>query len=127
MGGSAFGLLWTGAVSVAAKNPNVMAVSLISAVHLAWTAFQKNIPTSFWFGLPSRIWLRYLPVWHAWGLMSLLQHLRLFTVVRASEQVRMNMGYMHEPVKQFAPTWRCMGFLRNSLGWRIAVMRTYRG
>jgi len=79
--------------------------------------------------LPSKILLVSLQVLHAWDLMF-CYNICSFCILRAGEKVRMNMGYMQEPVKLVAlASGFALGFLGNShFGIEdIAIMRAIPG
>ena len=117
--------------SIAAENPNVMAVSADLGRSSGLDRFSKEYPDQF---LNSGIAEQNMGGVSAglarMGFDVFASTFAPFASMRASEQVRMNMGYMHEPVKLVAlGSGLAMGFLGNShYGLEdLAVMRAIPG
>ena len=112
---------------IAAKNPNVMAVSADLGRSSGLDRFSKEYPAQFLnSGIAEQNMVGVSAGLARMGFDVFASTFAPFASMRASEQVRMNMGYMHEPVKLVAlGSGLAMGFLGNShYGLEdLAVMR----
>ena len=107
---------------IAAANPNVMAVSADLGRSSGLDRFSKEYPEQFLnAGIAEQNMVGVSAGLARMGFDVFASTFAPFASMRASEQVRMNMGYMHEPVKLVAlGSGLAMGFLGNShYGWRI--------
>lgn len=116
---------------IAAKNPNVMAVSADLGRSSGLDRFSKEYPDQFLnSGIAEQNMVGVSAGMARMGFDVFASTFAPFASMRASEQVRMNMGYMHEPVKLVAlGSGLAMGFLGNShYGLEdLAVMRAIPG
>ena len=116
---------------IAAANPNVMAVSADLGRSSGLDRFSKEYPEQFLnSGLAEQNMVGVSAGLARMGFDVFASTFAPFASMRASEQVRMNMGYMHEPVKLVAlGSGLAMGFLGNShYGLEdLAVMRAIPG
>ena len=117
--------------SIAAENPNVMAVSADLGRSSGLDRFSKEYPDQFLnSGIAEQNMVGVSAGLARMGFDVFASTFAPFASMRASEQVRMNMGYMHEPVKLVAlGSGLAMGFLGNShYGLEdLAVMRAIPG
>lgn len=115
----------------AAENPNVMALSADLGRSSGLDRFSKEYPDQFInTGIAEQNMVGMAAGLARMGFDVFASTFAPFASMRASEQVRMNMGYMHEPVKLVAlGSGLAMAFLGNShFGLEdIAVMRTVPG
>ena len=125
------GLLWQALSDIAAANPNVMAVSADLGRSSGLDRFSKEYPDQFLnSGIAEQNMVGVSAGLARMGFDVFASTFAPFASMRASEQVRMNMGYMHEPVKLVAlGSGLAMGFLGNShYGLEdLAVMRAIPG
>ena len=116
---------------IAAANPNVMAVSADLGRSSGLDRFSKEYPEQFLnSGIAEQNMVGVSAGLARMGFDVFASTFAPFASMRASEQVRMNMGYMHEPVKLVAlGSGLAMGFLGNShYGLEdLAVMRAIPG
>lgn len=116
---------------IAAENPNVMAVSADLGRSSGLDRFSKEYPNQFLnSGIAEQNMVGVSAGLARMGFDVFASTFAPFASMRASEQVRMNMGYMHEPVKLVAlGSGLAMGFLGNShYGLEdLAVMRAIPG
>ena len=116
---------------IAAANPNVMAVSADLGRSSGLDRFSKEYPDQFLnSGIAEQNMVGVSAGLARMGFDVFASTFAPFASMRASEQVRMNMGYMHEPVKLVAlGSGLAMGFLGNShYGLEdLAVMRAIPG
>ena len=116
---------------LAAENPNVMAVSADLGRSSGLDRFSKEYPNQFLnAGIAEQNMVGVSAGLARMGFDVFASTFAPFASMRASEQVRMNMGYMHEPVKLVAlGSGLAMGFLGNShYGLEdLAVMRAIPG
>ena len=116
---------------IAAANPNVMAVSADLGRSSGLDRFSKEYPKQFLnSGIAEQNMVGVSAGLARMGFDVFASTFAPFASMRASEQVRMNMGYMHEPVKLVAlGSGLAMGFLGNShYGLEdLAVMRAIPG
>ena len=116
---------------IAAENPNVMAVSADLGRSSGLDRFSKEYPAQFLnSGIAEQNMVGVSAGLARMGFDVFASTFAPFASMRASEQVRMNMGYMHEPVKLVAlGSGLAMGFLGNShYGLEdLAVMRAIPG
>ena len=116
---------------IAAANPNVMAVSADLGRSSGLDRFSKEYPEQFLnAGIAEQNMVGVSAGLARMGFDVFASTFAPFASMRASEQVRMNMGYMHEPVKLVAlGSGLAMGFLGNShYGLEdLAVMRVIPG
>ena len=116
---------------IAAENPNVMAVSADLGRSSGLDRFSKEYPDQFLnSGIAEQNMVGVSAGLARMGFDVFASTFAPFASMRASEQVRMNMGYMHEPVKLVAlGSGLAMGFLGNShYGLEdLAVMRAIPG
>lgn len=116
---------------IAAANPNVMAVSADLGRSSGLDRFSKEYPEQFLnSGIAEQNMVGVSAGLARMGFDVFASTFTPFASMRASEQVRMNMGYMHEPVKLVAlGSGLAMGFLGNShYGLEdLAVMRAIPG
>lgn len=112
---------------IAAENPNVIAVSADLGRSSGLDRFSKEYPDQFLnSGIAEQNMVGVSAGLARMGFDVFASTFAPFASMRASEQVRMNMGYMHEPVKLVAlGSGLAMGFLGNShYGLEdLAVMR----
>ena len=116
--------------SIAAENPNVMAVSADLGRSSGLDRFSKEYPDQFLnSGIAEQNMVGVSAGLARMGFDVFASTFAPFASMRASEQVRMNMGYMHEPVKLVAlGSGLAMGFLGNShYRLEISVMRAIPG
>ena len=117
--------------NIAAANPNVMAVSADLGRSSGLDRFSKEYPEQFLnSGIAEQNMVGVSAGLARMGFDVFASTFAPFASMRASEQVRMNMGYMHEPVKLVAlGSGLAMGFLGNShYGLEdLAVMRAIPG
>lgn len=117
--------------SLATENANVLAVSADLGRSSGLDRFSKEYPDQFInMGIAEQNMVGCSAGLARMGFDVFASTFAPFASMRASEQVRMNMGYMHEPVKLVAlGSGLAMGFLGNShYGLEdIAVMRTVPG
>ena len=118
-------------LDIAAANPNVMAVSADLGRSSGLDRFSKEYPEQFLnSGIAEQNMVGVSAGLARMGFDVFASTFAPFASMRASEQVRMNMGYMHEPVKLVAlGSGLAMGFLGNShYGLEdLAVMRAIPG
>ena len=116
---------------LAAENPNVMAVSADLGRSSGLDRFSKEYPNQFLnAGIAEQNMVGVSAGLARMGFDVFASTFAPFASMRASEQVRMNMGYMHAPVKLVAlGSGLAMGFLGNShYGLEdLAVMRAIPG
>ena len=116
---------------IAAANPNVMAVSADLGRSSGLDRFSKEYPDQFLnSGIAEQNMVGVSAGLARMGFDVFASTFAPFASMRASEQVRMNLGYMHEPVKLVAlGSGLAMGFLGNShYGLEdLAVMRAIPG
>lgn len=116
---------------IAAANLNVMAVSADLGRSSGLDRFSKEYPEQFLnAGIAEQNMVGVSAGLARMGFDVFASTFAPFASMRASEQVRMNMGYMHEPVKLVAlGSGLAMGFLGNShYGLEdLAVMRAIPG
>ena len=116
---------------IAAENPNVLAVSADLGRSSGLDRFSKEYPEQFLnTGIAEQNMVGVSAGLARMGFDVFASTFAPFASMRASEQVRMNMGYMHEPVKLVAlGSGLAMGFLGNShYGLEdLAVMRAIPG
>ena len=116
---------------IAAANPNVIAVSADLGRSSGLDRFSKEYPEQFLnSGIAEQNMVGVSAGLARMGFDVFASTFAPFASMRASEQVRMNMGYMHEPVKLVAlGSGLAMGFLGNShYGLEdLAVMRAIPG
>ena len=116
---------------IASANPNVMAVSADLGRSSGLDRFSKEYPEQFLnSGIAEQNMVGVSAGLARMGFDVFASTFAPFASMRASEQVRMNMGYMHEPVKLVAlGSGLAMGFLGNShYGLEdLAVMRAIPG
>ena len=116
---------------IAAANPNVMAVSADLGRSSGLDRFSKEYPDQFLnSGIAEQNMVGVSAGLARMGFDVFASTFAPFASMRASEQVRMNMGYMQEPVKLVAlGSGLAMGFLGNShYGLEdLAVMRAIPG
>mgnify|MGYP001797080191 FL=1 len=116
---------------VAAEHPNVLAVSADLGRSSGLDRFSKECPDQFLnTGIAEQNMVGVSAGLARMGYDVFASTFAPFASMRASEQVRMNMGYMQEPVKLVAlGSGLAMGFLGNShYGLEdVAVMRTIPG
>ena len=116
---------------IAAANTNVMAVSADLGRSSGLDRFSKEYPEQFLnSGIAEQNMVGVSAGLARMGFDVFASTFAPFASMRASEQVRMNMGYMHEPVKLVAlGSGLAMGFLGNShYGLEdLAVMRAIPG
>lgn len=116
---------------IAAENPNVIAVSADLGRSSGLDRFSKEFPDQFLnTGIAEQNMVGVSAGLARMGFDVFASTFAPFASMRASEQVRMNMGYMHEPVKLVAlGSGLAMGFLGNShYGLEdLAVMRAIPG
>ena len=116
---------------IAAANPNVMVVSADLGRSSGLDRFSKEYPEQFLnSGIAEQNMVGVSAGLARMGFDVFASTFAPFASMRASEQVRMNMGYMHEPVKLVAlGSGLAMGFLGNShYGLEdLAVMRAIPG
>ena len=116
---------------IAAANPNVMSVSADLGRSSGLDRFSKEYPEQFLnSGIAEQNMVGVSAGLARMGFDVFASTFAPFASMRASEQVRMNMGYMHEPVKLVAlGSGLAMGFLGNShYGLEdLAVMRAIPG
>ena len=116
---------------IAAANPNIMAVSADLGRSSGLDRFSKEYPEQFLnSGIAEQNMVGVSAGLARMGFDVFASTFAPFASMRASEQVRMNMGYMHEPVKLVAlGSGLAMGFLGNShYGLEdLAVMRAIPG
>ena len=116
---------------IAAENPNVMVVSADLGRSSGLDRFSKEYPAQFLnSGIAEQNMVGVSAGLARMGFDVFASTFAPFASMRASEQVRMNMGYMHEPVKLVAlGSGLAMGFLGNShYGLEdLAVMRAIPG
>ena len=116
---------------IAAENPNVIAVSADLGRSSGLDRFSKEYPDQFLnSGIAEQNMVGVSAGLARMGFDVFASTFAPFASMRASEQVRMNMGYMHEPVKLVAlGSGLAMGFLGNShYGLEdLAVMRAIPG
>ena len=116
---------------IAAANPNVIAVSADLGRSSGLDRFSKEYPDQFLnSGIAEQNMVGVSAGLARMGFDVFASTFAPFASMRASEQVRMNMGYMHEPVKLVAlGSGLAMGFLGNShYGLEdLAVMRAIPG
>ena len=116
---------------IAAANPNVMAVSADLGRSSGLDRFSKEYPEQFLnSGIAEQNMVGVSAGLARMGFDVFASTFAPFASMRAGEQVRMNMGYMHEPVKLVAlGSGLAMGFLGNShYGLEdLAVMRAIPG
>jgi len=99
---------------IAAANPNVMAVSADLGRSSGLDRFSKEYPDQFLnSGIAEQNMVGVSAGLARMGFDVFASTFAPFASMRASEQVRMNMGYMHEPVKLVAlGSGLAMGFRR---------------
>ena len=118
-------------LDIASTNPNVMAVSADLGRSSGLDRFSKEYPEQFLnSGIAEQNMVGVSAGLARMGFDVFASTFAPFASMRASEQVRMNMGYMHEPVKLVAlGSGLAMGFLGNShYGLEdLAVMRAIPG
>ena len=118
-------------LGIAAENPNVLAVSADLGRSSGLDRFSKEYPEQFLnTGIAEQNMVGVSAGLARMGFDVFASTFAPFASMRASEQVRMNMGYMHEPVKLVAlGSGLAMGFLGNShYGLEdLAVMRAIPG
>ena len=116
---------------LAASNPNVIAVSADLGRSSGLDRFSREYPDQFMnTGISEQNMVGVSAGLARMGFDVFASTFAPFASMRASEQVRMNMGYMHEPVKLVAlGSGLAMGFLGNShYGLEdLAVMRAIPG
>ena len=116
---------------IAAENPNVLAVSADLGRSSGLDRFSKEYPEQFLnTGIAEQNMVGVSAGLARMGFDVFASTFAPFASMHASEQVRMNMGYMHEPVKLVAlGSGLAMGFLGNShYGLEdLAVMRAIPG
>ncbi|MEM6589890.1 MAG: transketolase C-terminal domain-containing protein [Pseudomonadota bacterium] len=117
--------------AIAAENPNVLALSADLGRSSGLDRFSKEYPDQFInTGIAEQNMVGVSAGLARMGFDVFASTFAPFASMRASEQVRMNMGYMREPVKLVAlGSGLAMGFLGNShYGLEdVAVMRTIPG
>ena len=116
---------------LAAANPNVIALSADLGRSSGLDRFSREYPDQFMnTGISEQNMVGVSAGLSRMGFDVFASTFAPFASMRASEQVRMNMGYMHEPVKLVAlGSGLAMGFLGNShYGLEdLAVMRAIPG
>ena len=116
---------------IAAENPNVLAVSADLGRSSGLDRFSKEYPEQFLnTGIAEQNMVGVSAGLARMGFDVFASTFAPFASMRASEQVRMNIGYMHEPVKLVAlGSGLAMGFLGNShYGLEdLAIMRAIPG
>lgn len=117
--------------ALATANPNVMAISADLGRSSGLDRFSKEMPDQFLnVGIAEQNMVGCAAGLARMGFDVFASTFAPFASMRASEQVRMNMGYMQEPVKLVAlGSGLAMAFLGNShFGLEdVAVMRTVPG
>lgn len=117
--------------NIASNNPNVIAVSADLGRSSGLDRFSKEYPNQFLnTGIAEQNMVGISSGLARMGYDVFASTFAPFASMRASEQVRMNMGYMHEPAKIVAlGSGLAMGFLGNShYGLEdLAVMRAIPG
>ena len=117
--------------AIASENPNVLALSADLGRSSGLDRFSKEYPAQFLnTGIAEQNMVGVAAGLARTGFDVFASTFAPFASMRAAEQVRMNMGYMHEPVKLVAlGSGLAMGFLGNShYGLEdLAVMRAIPG